>query len=198
LNIVFDLGGVVFDWQPAALARRIYNNPETEALVLKEIIGTPDWIELDRGTLALDAAITRGAARTGLSEPEVAQLFDAVPASLAPIDATIDLLRDLRNTGHPLLVLSNMHLASADFLEANHDIWDLFDGVVFSCRIKQVKPEPGIYEYLLTRHELDPTETVFIDDMPENLEAASEFGIRTIQFVSPAQCKADLVASGYL
>jgi len=198
MNIVFDLGGVVFDWQPEALARRIYDDPQTEALVLREIIGTADWIELDRGTLPLDAAIARGAARTGLSEAAVSRLFDAVPASLTPIDATIDLLRELNNTSHSLLVLSNMHLASADFLEANHDIWNLFDGVVFSCRIKQVKPEPGIYEHLLASYELDPAETVFIDDMQENLEAASAFNIRTIQFVSPAQCRADLVASGCL
>lgn len=192
MNVVFDLGGVVFDWQPQALVRRIYNDPEIEALVLEEIVGTPDWIELDRGTLALDAAIARGASRTGLPEQALARLFAGVPASLTPIDATIELLRDLNDTSHPLFVLSNMHLASADFLEANHDIWHLFDGVVFSCRIKKVKPERDIYEHLLVEHQLDPSETIFIDDMRENLEAASTFGIRTIQFVDPAQCRADL------
>ncbi len=85
-----------------------------------------------------------------------------------------------------------MQHASADFLERKHDIWNLFEGIVFSCRIQKVKPEPGIYEYLLREHGLDPAETVFIDDLKENLEAAAAFGIRTVQFVSPAQCKADL------
>lgn len=192
MNVVFDLGGVVFDWQPKALVHRIFRDPEIEALVHREIIGHADWIELDRGTLALDNAIVRGAARTGLSRESVAHLFDAVPASLTPIGATIELLHAASEAGRPLFVLSNMQHASANYLEARHDIWRLFSGVVFSCRIEKVKPEPDIYEHLLTEHRLDPAETVFIDDLRENLEAAAEFGIRTIQFINPAQCRTDL------
>jgi putative hydrolase of the HAD superfamily len=192
MNVVFDLGGVVFDWQPDALVRRVFDDPEAQALVRKEIIDNPDWIELDRGILTLGQAIVRGASRTGLPDAAVARLFDAVPASLTPIEATIDLVRAVNAAGHPLFVLSNMQLASADFLEKTHDIWDLFDGVVFSSRIQMVKPEPAIYKHLLTEYRLDPGETVFIDDICENLDAASGFGIRTIQFVDPVQCRADL------
>lgn len=192
MNIVFDLGGVVFDWRPEALVRRVFDDSEAQALIHKEIIGHADWIELDRGTLALDDAIVRGAARTGLPRESVARLFDAVPASLTPIEGTINLLHAASDAGQPLFVLSNMQHASADFLEAKHDIWKLFRGVVFSCRIKKVKPEPEIYEHLLTEHRLDPTETIFIDDMSENLEAAAAFGIRTLRFFDPAQCRADL------
>ncbi len=192
MNVVFDLGGVVFDWQPDALVRRVFDDPKTQALVRKKIIDHPDWIELDRGTLSLDVAILRGASRTGLPDAAVARLFDAVPGSLVPIEETIDLVRGLNASGHPLFVLSNMQLASADFLEQRHDIWGLFEGVVFSSRVLMVKPEPGIYKHLLTEHRLDPSETVFIDDLGENLEAASTFGIRTIRFVDAAQCRQDL------
>ncbi len=192
MNVVFDLGGVVFDWQPNALVRRVFGDRETEALVLREIIGHADWIELDRGTLALDEAIVRGAARTGLSNHALARLFDAVPASLTPIEATIDLIRELSKKSHSLFVLSNMQLASADFLESEYDIWDLFDGVVFSARVQKVKPESDIYRHLLGEHRLDPAETVFIDDLTENLVAASAFGIRTIQFVGATQCRQEL------
>lgn len=198
MNVVFDLGGVVFSWQPDVLVRRVYDDPKTQALVRKKIIDHPDWIELDRGTLALDAAIVRGASRTGLHEHAVARLFDEVPASLTPIEPTIDLVRALSAAGQPLFVLSNMHLASADFLETKHDIWELFDGVVFSSRIQKVKPEPGIYEHLLAEYRLNPTETVFIDDINENLVAASTFGIRTIQFVDALQCRAELKSLGCL
>lgn len=193
MNIVFDLGGVIFDWQPDALVRRVFDEPETQARVRREIIDHPDWIELDRGTLSLDEAITRGASRTGLPADAVARLFDAVPASLVPIEETVDLVRAVHAAGHPLFVLSNMQLASADFLEKRHDIWGLFEGVVFSSRIQMVKPEPGIYKYLLAEHRLDPTGTVFIDDIAENLAAASAFNIRTIQFVDPVQCRSELV-----
>lgn len=198
MNIVFDLGGVVFNWQPKALVRRVYGDPEIEALVHKEIIGHADWIELDRGTLALDDAIVHGAARTGLPRESVARLFDAVPASLTPIGSTIELLHAASEAGQTLFVLSNMQHPSADYLEAQHDIWKLFSGVVFSCRIEKVKPEPDIYEHLLTEHRLDPAETVFIDDLRENLEAAAAFGIRTIQFIDAAQCRTDLEKLGCL
>ncbi len=93
MNVVFDLGGVVFDWQPDALVRRVFGDPETEALVLKEMIAHADWIELDRGTLSLDDAIVRGTLRTGLPEESIAQLFDAVPESLTPIEATFNLVQ---------------------------------------------------------------------------------------------------------
>lgn len=192
VNIVFDLGGVVFRWQPDVLVRRVFDDLQTQARVRREIIDHPDWIELDRGTLALDAAIARGASRTGLPDHAVARLFDEVPRSLTPIEATIDLIREMNESSHRQYVLSNMHRASADFLERNHDIWRMFEGVVFSCRIQKVKPEPGIYEYLLTEHRLDPADTVFIDDIAENLAAALAFGIRTIQFIDPAQCRTDL------
>ena len=192
LNVVFDLGGVVFNWQPDELVRRVYDDPKSQTLARKQIIGHPDWIELDRGTLTLDTAIDRGAARTGLSHRAVARLFDAVPASLTPIEATFDLIREVSAARHKLFVLSNMQLTSADFLESKYDIWELFEGIVFSARIQQVKPEPGIYEHLLVEHRLDPAETVFIDDICENLEAASTFGIHTIQFIDATQCRQEL------
>jgi putative hydrolase of the HAD superfamily len=192
LNVVFDLGGVVFNWQPDVIVRSVFDDPATRVLVREEIIDNPDWLELDRGTLSLDEAIVRGTSRTGLTAERVAQLFNAVPHFLTPIEGTIDLIREVRSSGHPLFVLSNMHLAGADFLESKYDIWDLFEGIVFSARIQQVKPEPGIYEHLLVEHRLDPAETVFIDDICENLEAASTFGIHTIQFIDATQCRQEL------
>lgn len=192
MNIVFDLGGVVFNWQPDALVRRVFDDPKTQALVRKEMIDHPDWIELDRGTLALVDAIARGASRTGLPVDSITRFFDAVPPSLTPVQDTIDLIRSIHETDNRLFVLSNMGLESMTYLEEEHDIWDLFDGMVISSRIQEVKPESGIYEHLLTEYRLDPAETIFIDDLSENLDAASTFGIRTIQFVDPVQCRADL------
>ena len=192
MNIVFDLGGVVFNWQPDVIVKSIFDDPDTQGLVRKEIIGHADWIELDRGTLPLSQAIERGEARTGLHWQDIERVFEAVPRFLTPIEATIDLIRRLSRTGNSLFVLSNMHLASIAYLEEQHDFWTVFDGVVISSRIQMVKPERQIYEYLLKRYQLDPTETVFIDDLPENLEAASALGIQTIRFIDSAQCEREL------
>ncbi len=82
-----------------------------------------------------------------------------------------------------------MHLASIAYLEQHYAIWEMFDGIVVSSRIQMVKPEYQIYEYLLNLYQLDPVETVFIDDTQENLSAASSLGIQTVRFVDPAQCE---------
>ena len=198
LNIVFDLGGVVFEWRPDAIIRSIFDASDTQGLVRREIFEHPDWVELDRGTIALDDAIARGAERTGLPARDIAQLMNAVPGFLKPIDQTIDLVRRLSNSVNDLFVLSNMHLASIAHLEEQHDIWPLFDGIVISSRIRAVKPEIRIYEYLLSEYQLDPTETVFIDDLPENLATASSLGIQTIQFLDSAQCERALLELGCL
>ena len=193
LNVVFDLGGVVLNWQPREVVQRVFEDPKIQQLVSAQIIGHDDWVELDRGTLTADQAIGRGAERTGLLRADISRLFHEVPRSLTPIHETLELIRRVRDNGNRLFVLSNMHSATIAYLEEKHDFWDMFDGIVVSCRIRKVKPELEIYEYLLREYQLEATDTVFIDDLNENLEAASVAGIQTIRFVSPSQCRQDLM-----
>jgi putative hydrolase of the HAD superfamily len=196
LNVVFDLGGVVFSWRPDDIINRIFDSPETQSLVKTRIFEHNDWVELDRGTLGIEEAVSRGASRTGLPDSEIERLLNQVPRSLTPFPETIELIRSVKNSGNRLFVLSNMQFASIAYLEEQHNIWDVFDGIVISCRIQKVKPEREIYEHLLSEHRLNATETVFIDDMSENLDAASLLGIQTIQFINTAQCRQDLMSLG--
>lgn len=194
MNIVFDLGGVVFNWRPEVLIASVFEDAETRDLVRQEVIEHSDWVELDRGTISFKRAVERGAQRTGLSLQDIERLLDAVPPSLTPIEETFELIRQLSNTSNRLFVLSNMHRASIAHLERQYDIWPLFDGVVVSCRIQMVKPEREIFEHLLDLYQLEPSETVFIDDLQENLESAASMGIHTIRFVDPGQCRRALMA----
>jgi putative hydrolase of the HAD superfamily len=196
LNIVFDLGGVVFDWRPDKIIRSVFTDADTQKIVKTEIFEHGDWVELDRGTISFDQAVDRGMSRTGLSRERMEKLLNAVPPSLTPMQGTIDLIRSIQDSKNNFFVLSNMHAASITYLERHHQIWDLFEGVVISSRIQLVKPEIAIFEYLLREHKMKPAETVFIDDMSENLVAAASTGIQTIKFVDPAQCKQALVDLG--
>ena len=193
LNIVFDLGGVVFNWRPDAIIRRVFQDSETQDLVRAEIFEHADWVELDRGAIALDQAIVRGASRTGLPHEDIEKLLNEVPRSLTPIQQTIEIIRSVSDSNNRCFVLSNMHVASISYLEEKYKIWDLFDGIVISSRIQKVKPEIEIYEHLLTEYQLKASETIFIDDTSENLTAAASIGIQTIKFVDSRQCKRDLV-----
>ena len=192
MNIVFDLGGVVFNWQPDKIIESVFDDLETQQLVKTEIFGHSDWVELDRGTLSLERAIDRGALRTKLPFPDISELMNRIPQFLTPIDESIDLLHSIKGTDNKFFVLSNMHLASITHLEREYTIWDMFDGMVISCRIQKVKPEIEIYQHLLTEHSLVAEETIFIDDMDVNLAAAASLGIQTIKFVTTSQCQQDL------
>lgn len=198
MNIIFDLGGVVVSWEPAALVAGAFADPEVQAKARAEIVGHADWLALDRGTLPLEDAIARGAARTGLSASEVAGFLHRVPAALVPIPETVALLYRLKEKGHRLYCLSNMHTASIEHLERAYPFWDVFEGKVISCRIHLIKPEPAIYAHLLEQFGLNGPETLFIDDTQVNLDAAARFGIRTIRFENPAQCESQLHALGCL
>jgi len=196
MNIVFDLGGVVFKWQPDNIIASVFDKPEIRRVVKQEIFQHPDWLALDRGTLDYEHAITRAAVRTGLSEKDIRKLLEQVPNHLTPIEGSFELIKELAILKKPLFVLSNMHFASIAHLERSHDIWDQFSGKVISCRINKMKPEPDIYHHLLDNFDLIPEQTVFIDDTEINLSAAAELGIRTIKFRSAAQCRDSLVKMG--
>jgi putative hydrolase of the HAD superfamily len=192
MNVVFDLGGVVVSWDPAAIIAGVFPDERRRALVREAIFSHPDWLELDRGTLPREEAIARGAARAGLPESDIAQLLQAVPPSLVPFPDTVALLHRVKAAGHRLFCLSNMHFASIEHLERAHDFFKLFDGKVISCRLQLCKPEPGIYEHLLKAFALHPAETVFIDDVEVNVAAAGKLGIRTILFRDAVQCEREL------
>jgi putative hydrolase of the HAD superfamily len=196
MNLVFDLGGVVVRWDPDAIIAGVFKDEQVRARVREGVFSHPDWLELDRGTLGREEAIRRAAQRTGIAESEMKKLLHAVPLSLVPFPDTIELLYRLKAKGHPLYCLSNMHYASIEYLETTHTFWDVFDGKVISCRLNLCKPEAGIYEHLLQTYGLKAKDTLFIDDVQKNLDAAAKLGIRTLKFENAAQCERDLHALG--
>jgi putative hydrolase of the HAD superfamily len=198
MNVVFDLGGVVVTWEPERIIAAAFDDPEVRATVRDRIIGHPDWIELDRGTLPREDAVRRAAHRTLLPEADVDAFLRQVPHALVPVPSTVDLLRRVKVAGHSLYCLSNMHTASIEHLERSYAFWDVFDGTVISCRVHLCKPEPAIYRHLLETHRLNPADTVFVDDLDVNLNAAAAFGIRTIRFEHVAQCERALRILGGL
>jgi putative hydrolase of the HAD superfamily len=198
LNIVFDLGGVVVKWEPEAIIATVFTDPRVQSLVHREVFGHDDWLALDRGTLSYQEAVLRAVRRTGLSGSDIVRLLRKVPPSLTPIPEVVSLLYRLKAQGHSLFCLSNMHLASIEHLERVYTFWEVFTGVVISSRLHLCKPEPAIYACLLETYAIEGAQTVFIDDMETNLNAAVQFGMQTIKFASPAQCERQLQALGCL
>ena len=191
MNLVFDLGGVVVRWDPRDIAREVFADPRQQEAAVAAM-AHDHWLELDRGSVEPGPAASRLAAATGVATAQMRALIDAVPQLLIPEAGMLDLLRRLKQADHRLYILSNMHRLSWDYLSRHFDFWNLFEHAVISSQVGMIKPEPGIYEYLLSRCQLDPADTVFIDDVAKNLAPAAVLGMRTIRFEGVASCERQL------
>ena len=204
MNLVFDFGGVLFRWQPhefiaRLLPERAPNEAAAQAMVLEffESFGG-DWGEFDRGTIEAAPLAERIAARTGLSVVQARSVIDAVPEELQPVPATVDLLHRLQRAGRPLYFLSNMPEPYARHLEARHEFLAWFRSGLFSSRVQLIKPEPAIFALAAETFGIDPAQTLFIDDVAHNVDAARAAGWQALHFHNPQQCEEALARRGLL
>lgn len=196
-NLVLDIGNVICEWNPRRLIGQALPGSSYQQ-AFDATIGHPDWQALDRGTLSLEDAIHRAQQRTDLNAGGIAQIYHGAPASLRPVAGIGDAIRLARDAGLSLYVLSNMPTHSWNWLSSQYDFWSVFQGIVVSCEVKLLKPEPEIYRYLLKTWQLNATETLFIDDLPANIEAAKAEGMQGLVMKSPSQSTAvirDLVGN---
>lgn len=192
-NVIFDVGGVLLEWNPTKILADFYADPELRDLLRHSLFQHPEWRALDRGELGESELIARVGARTGRPHAELAQLLAAARESLVIKADTVELLRSLRGKAG-LYCLSNMSVPVYRQLRERHDFWEAFDGVVISGEVLLLKPEREIYEHLLRRFALLAQETVFIDDVAENIDGARAVGLKTIHFSGAADCARRLQA----
>ncbi len=185
--LVLDIGNVICEWNSEALVASAFVNPADHAQALQATVGHPDWIELDRGTLALEQAISQAQKRSGLDADSIAAIYHKLPASLTILPSTVSAMQEAKAAGVPMYILSNMHSHSWDYLQANHECFSWCDGAAVSCEAKAVKPEEAIYRYLCECYSLNPADCVFIDDMAVNIEAARAFSMGGVQLTDRLQ-----------
>lgn len=172
-NIVFDLGGVVFWRNPKKCTQEFLDF----FAFVRETPMPHFWNEYDRGTLSLDEVMEHLMARSGFSREKCVDFVQRAIDMQEAIRPTEELIKALKADGrYRLYVLSNMSHEFIEFLR-RVPVYRHFDGEVVSCEEGICKPEPAIYRLLLDRYGLDPAETLFIDDRPENVEAAEREGI---------------------
>lgn len=201
-HVVFDFGGVVFQWRPKELLRRTLPHRAVDEAAAQQLVADffqnyeGDWGSFDRGTITVPELAPRIAERLGFALGEVQAVIDAVPGELQVQKETLDLLHRLHARGHRLYFLSNMPEPYAQHLESTHEFFSRFTDGVFSSRVKLIKPEPAIFELATQRFGIEPAQTVFIDDVAQNVEIARAHGWHAIQFINAAQVEADLDALG--
>lgn len=201
MNFVFDFGAVLFEWRPVELVARHFpglaTSPQQARSLAQAIFHHGDWQAFDRGLLPLEQVVECTAVRLCLARHEVHELLAPIGEALQPIRSSVAVLQALarrraQRSDVRLFFLSNMPQPFARALERRHAFLALFEGGVFSGDVKMGKPDAAIYRLLADRHALEPEETVFIDDLPVNVEAAKVLGWSAIHLPSPERL-ADLV-----
>jgi putative hydrolase of the HAD superfamily len=201
MNFVFDFGAVLFDWRPAERVARHFPGLATSApqarSLAQAIFGHSDWQNFDRGLLPLEQVVESTAVRLSLSRHEVHELLAPIGEDLEPIGSSVAVLQALarrraQRADVRLFFLSNMPQPFARALERRHAFLALFEGGIFSGDAKLGKPDAAIYRLLADRYALAPEQTVFIDDLPANVQAAKALGWDGIHLSSPERL-ADLV-----
>ncbi len=198
-TVVFDLGGVLVDWDPRYLLRELMPGREAEMEALLADVLNHAWnLERDKGDSWAEAM-----AALKLGYPVWAEIFDAYterwPETLAGShDATVAILHELKERRVPLYALSNWSAEMFPHAEEKYDWLELFDGVVVSGRVKMIKPDREIFDYLLDTFQLRAADLLFIDDHEPNVVAARSYGIAAHLFRGAEGLRRELVTGGFL
>ena len=181
-NIIFDLGGVMVDFDPKTYLVDRFCNAEVEEQVSQLTFESEEWKLLDAGLITRSEANLRMLARAkeyGRTF-EVQGVLDDWMHILRPRLRMLELVRRLKNHGYCVYYLSNI---PQDVLELLNErgVLAQFDGGVASCEVQVNKPDPQIYKALLKKYQLKASECVFIDDRLENVQAAFALGFAGIQ-----------------
>lgn len=191
--IIFDLGNVLIDWNPAYVFEKLIEDKERRKYFFENIC-TSDWNEeQDAGRLIADA--TRElAAKHPDWKTEIEAYYGSWTEMLGgPIEGAVDLFRQLKETGrYRFYALTNWSAELFPIALERYDFLHWFDGRVVSGEEKLRKPAPRFYQILLERYALQPHETLFIDDNLRNVIAAEALGIPSIRFESAEQLQSAL------
>lgn len=178
-NIIFDLGNVLILFDPSGYVNKSVS-PEKREKFLDVVFKSTEWKNLDLGTLSYDNAKKIFKDKLKDCDNEVDLLFsDNLHSLLKPIVKNTELLKSLKKN-YNLYILSNFHKESFETVSSNHEFFEYFDGGIVSAYYQCLKPDEKIYKLLIDKYDLKPEETLFIDDMAENVEAAEKIGINTI------------------
>jgi 2-haloacid dehalogenase len=192
--VVFDLGGVLIDWNPRYLYRTLFDDEAEMEAFLAEVT-TQEWnAQQDAGrpwSEAVEALVALHPGRRDLIEA----YWHRWPETLGgPIQGTVDILGELRARGVRTYALSNWSAETFPLARPRFPFLEWFDGILISGEAKLAKPDARIFAHLLERFGLEPGSTVFIDDSTANVRAAEAAGLIAMRFENPEKLRAELVA----
>ncbi|MDW3650265.1 MAG: HAD family phosphatase [Bacteroidia bacterium] len=192
-TIVFDLGGVLIDWNPRYVYRTIFDSEEKVESFLANVCVSSWNEEQDRGR-SLKEGTEILLAKHPEWEKEIRAFYDRWPEMLGgPIQGSVDILESLKvGKNYRLYALTNWSDETFPVALGRYDFLQWFEGILVSGKEKLIKPDPAIYKLLFERFNIDPEKAIFIDDSLKNVEGAKAVGMHAIHFRSPMQMREEL------
>jgi len=197
--VVFDVGGVLLQWDPRHLYRKLFAGDDAAMEHFLGNVCTEEWNERqDAGRTFADAAaelLPAHADKAHLIHAFGRRFDEMIPGA---IEETVEILRELKRAGVPLYAVTNWSAETFPSAQNRFDFLAEFDGIVVSGEEGVIKPDPRIFRILLDRYDIPAHAAVFIDDNPANAEAATNLGIHGIHFRSPELLRRELEVLGFL
>ena len=192
-TIIFDLGGVLIDWNPEYVYLKEFNGDRIKMKWFFDNICTPSWNEQqDEGKLMKKA--TQERVKLFPEYKRLIEMFYGRWEEMLKeeISGTVKILENLKRNNYRLIALTNWSAETFPIAIKKYKFLKLFEGIVVSGEIKMLKPFKEIYDFTLKKYNLDPKECVFIDDKLENIEAAKYLGFRVIHLTNPKTIEVDI------
>ena len=191
MKFLFDLGGVFFDWDPNHFFKNVFDDEERKYF-LTEVCNDQWNFQQDAGRSIAEAE-SELIPKFPHYEKEIKMYYKYHRKMIRGIfEESIEVLRQLKNKNYKCYVLSNWSAETFEGIPIDYPFMQLFDGLLISGEDKLIKPDQAIYELAKKRFNLDPEETVFIDDKLENIEAAQKMNFKTIHLTDPKNIEMEI------
>lgn len=183
-NVIFDAGKVLVEWEPLAAMKKLGFDDETVKAVAAATIDSPEWDESDKSVKTDEEILSLFIGNAPEYEKEIRTFWENISLPIYQYDYAREWIRELKRKGYGVYILSNygkwIYENTTEALSFVEDV----DGAVFSYQVHQMKPEPEIYQTLLTKYGLKAEECVFLDDRQLNIDGAKAQGMEGIVFTS--------------
>ena len=196
---VFDLGGVLIDWNPRYLYRKLFDGDDAAMEHFLANVCTSDWNTRQDGGRTLDEAC----ALVKAEHPEHARMIDAWRERYeemlgGPIQGMVDLLAEMRSREFPCSRSATGRQKHSRRRRSALAFWGWFHGTVLSGEVRLLKPDPRIYHLLFETHGVNPADAVYIDDLQRNVDAANALGMHGIRFTDAQSLRKELAQVGLI
>ncbi|MFI4958721.1 MAG: HAD family hydrolase [Lysobacterales bacterium] len=197
-TVIFDLGGVLIDWNPRYLYRQLFDDEQAMERFLTEVCHSR-WNEQQDAGRPWDEAIHLLSAEFPEHTARIAAYRTRWDEMLrGPIHGSVAILHELRARGVRLYALTNWSNETFPLAFERYAFLHVFEGIVVSGAERMIKPDPAIFQVLLSRYGVHPERAVFIDDAPRNVDAAAKLGMHALQFRDAVALRMELIALGLL